>query len=77
MITPALEEQLLRLPPADKLHLIQLLAQSLNTVWNQDPQLTSDKLSHFFRQSPLCQEVSPGELDLSRDRTLPRDRFTP
>ncbi|NJL63219.1 MAG: hypothetical protein HC903_17070 [Methylacidiphilales bacterium] len=33
------------------------------------------KLSEFFRQSPLA-EISE-ELDLSRERSLPRDAFTP
>lgn len=77
MTHPDLEEQLLRLPPADKLHLIQILAQSLNAVLISEPRRTPDKLSDFFRQSPLCKEVEDGELNLSRDRTLPGDRFVP
>ncbi|NJM71556.1 MAG: hypothetical protein HC862_15780 [Scytonema sp. RU_4_4] len=77
MTTPDFEEQLLRLPPSDKLHLIQVLAQSLNTLWVLEPQRPSDTLSNFFRQSPLCQVVETGELDLSRDRSLPGDRFIP
>ncbi len=76
-----LEQQALRLTLADRLHLIQILIQSLsslltgNSAVPTEPQ--SAKLSDFFRQSPLCEAVANGDLDLSRDRSLPIDRFTP
>ncbi|MCG6138085.1 MAG: hypothetical protein MET45_26225 [Nostoc sp. LLA-1] len=73
MVIPELEQQLLQLPPNDKLYIIQLLAQSLTTS-NTQPEQPS-KLSEFFRQSPLAE--LPEELDLSRDPSLPRDGFTP
>lgn len=38
---------------------------------------SSKKLSEFFRQSPLAEVAATGELDLSRDRSLSVDRFTP
>jgi hypothetical protein len=91
MVIQELEQQLLRLSPNDKLHIIQLLAQSLAlrvqqfagtetdpgncfTTENTHPEEPT-KLSEFFRQSPLA-EISE-ELDLSRERSLPRDAFTP
>jgi hypothetical protein len=37
--------------------------------------LTDTKLSNFFRQSPLAEAATNGELDLSRDRSLSPDRF--
>ena len=74
MTIPELEKQLLQLSLNDKLYIIQLLAQSL-TVPNRNAQAERPvKLSEFFRQSPLA-EVSE-ELDLSRDRSLPRNGFT-
>ncbi|MEH1921225.1 hypothetical protein [Nostoc sp.] len=74
MAIQELEQQLLQLSPNDKLYIIQLLAQSLTTHNNIHPDQPS-KLSEFFRQSPLAELTE--ELDLSRDRTLPRDAFTP
>ncbi len=75
MVIPELEKQLLQLSPKDKLHIIQLLAQSLTTDnHNTHPEQPS-KLSEFFRQSPLAEVAE--ELDLSRDTTLPRDSFIP
>ena len=66
-----LEEQLVQLPPGDKIHLIQVLAQSLNGVWKPTPQPeteTARGLLDFFRQSPLAEAIADGEaLDLSRD----------
>ena len=45
--------------------------------WKKDyEKITSEqptKLSEFFRQSPLAESE---ELDLSRDRSLPRDAFS-
>ncbi|MBC1222770.1 hypothetical protein GNF10_25655 [Nostoc sp. UCD121] len=73
MAIQELEQQLLQLSPNDKLYIIQLLAQSLTTHNNTHPDQPS-KLSEFFRQSPL--ELTE-ELNFSRDRTLPRDAFTP
>jgi hypothetical protein len=73
MVIPELEQELLQLSPNEKLYIIQLLAQSL-TIPNTHPEQPS-KLSEFFRQSPLAELTE--ELDLSRDRSLPRDAFTP
>ncbi|MBX9256281.1 hypothetical protein H1Q63_20530 [Desmonostoc muscorum CCALA 125] len=73
MVIPELEQQLLQLSPNEKLYIIQLLAQSL-TTHNNHPEQPS-KLSEFFRQSPLA-ELNE-ELDLSRDRSLSREAFTP
>jgi hypothetical protein len=70
-----LEQQALRLTLADRLHLIQVLVQSLTHLLAPQP-VTPTKLSEFFRQSPLCDAIVSGELDLSRDRSLPVDRFT-
>ncbi|NJK39835.1 MAG: hypothetical protein HC920_20335 [Oscillatoriales cyanobacterium SM2_3_0] len=75
MAIPDLEEQVLRLSPNEKLHLIQLLAQSLSASWVQESQHLSDSLSNFFRQSPLAQIAESEELDLSRDRSLPGHRL--
>ncbi|NET59011.1 MAG: hypothetical protein F6K47_23560 [Symploca sp. SIO2E6] len=74
-LSPELEKQLLHLPPSDKLRRIQLLAQSLNELWSSSSPETSTKLSEFFRCSPLAEVVATGELDLSRDRSVPGDRF--
>ncbi|MEQ9480906.1 hypothetical protein [Coleofasciculus sp. F4-SAH-05] len=74
-LSPELEQQLLCLPPNDKLRLIQLLAQSLNDLWSSPSPEPSTQLSEFFRCSPLAEVAATGELDLSRDRSLPGDRF--
>ncbi|MBF2067443.1 MAG: hypothetical protein IGS39_23950 [Calothrix sp. C42_A2020_038] len=73
MVIPELEQQLLQLSPKDKLYIIQLLAQSLTTE-NTHPEKPT-KLSDFFRQSPLAEVAE--EIDLTRERSLPRDAFTP
>ncbi|NDJ25909.1 hypothetical protein GS682_30850 [Nostoc sp. B(2019)] len=73
MVIKELEQQLLQLSPNEKLYIIQLLAQSL-TIHNTHPEQPS-KLSEFFRQSPLAELTE--ELDLSRDRSLTHDVFTP
>jgi hypothetical protein len=73
MVIPELEQQLLQLSHNDKLYIIQLLAQSLTTDNTHPEQPT--KISEFFRQSPLAELTE--ELDLNRDRSLPRDTFTP
>ncbi|HLO85838.1 MAG TPA: hypothetical protein VK203_12640 [Nostocaceae cyanobacterium] len=68
-----LEQQLLQLSLNDKLYIIQLLAQSLTAPNHNTHPDQPSKISEFFRQSPLA-EVSE-ELDLCRDRTLPRDEL--
>jgi hypothetical protein len=74
MVIQELEQQLLQLSHDDKLHIIQILAQSLTTS-NIHPEQPT-KISEFFRQSPLA-ELSE-ELDLNRDHnSLPRDTFNP
>ncbi len=73
MLIRELEQQLLQLSPNEKLYVIQLLAQSL-TIHNTHLEQPS-KLSEFFRQSPLAELAE--ELDLSRDRSLSHDAFTP
>ncbi len=73
MVIPELEQQLLQLSANEKLYIIQLLAQSL-TIQNTHSEQPS-KLSEFFRQSPLAELTE--ELDLSRDRSLTHDAFTP
>ena len=73
MVIPELEQQLLQLSHNDKLYIIQLLAQSLTTDNTHPEQPT--KISEFFRQSPLAELTE--ELDLNRDRSLPRNTFNP
>jgi hypothetical protein len=73
MVIQELEQQLLELSPNEKLYIIQLLAQSL-TIHNTHLEQPT-KLSEFFRQSPLAELTE--ELDLNRERSLPRDAFTP
>ncbi|MEH2163527.1 MAG: hypothetical protein V7K38_21445 [Nostoc sp.] len=74
MVIQELEQQLLQLPPNDKLYIIQLLAQSLTTDNKNTHPDQPSKLSEFFRQSPLVEFTE--ELDLSRDRSLKSDGFT-
>jgi hypothetical protein len=74
MVIPELEQQLLQLSHNDKLHIIQILAQSLTTDNTNSEQPTT--ISEFFRQSPLTELTE--ELDLNRDHnSLPRDTFNP
>lgn len=73
MVIPELEQQLLQLSHNDKLYIIQLLTQSLTTGNTNSEQPI--KISEFFRQSPLAELTE--KLDLNRDRSLPRDTFTP
>jgi hypothetical protein len=77
MTVQELEQQLLRLSPADKLRIIQLLAQSLNDLWAESHSEPDTQLSEFFRQSPLADLSATGELDLSREPNLIVDRFFP
>jgi hypothetical protein len=77
MTIQELEQQLLRLPAAEKLRIIQLLAQSLNASLSDNRQDISITLSEFFRQSPLAEVMATEEFDLSRDRSFPIDRFIP
>jgi hypothetical protein len=77
MTVQELEQQLLGLPPTEKLRIIQILAQSLDALWSDKKQDSPARLSEFFRQSPLAEVAATGDLDLERDRSLLRDRFTP
>lgn len=77
MTVQELEQQLLCLRPTDKLRIIQILAQSLHALWSDRHQDSPARLSEFFRQSPLAEVAATGELNLYRDRSLSRDRFTP
>ncbi|MBC5797566.1 MULTISPECIES: hypothetical protein [Sphaerospermopsis] len=77
MVIPELEQQLLQLSAHEKIYIIQLLAQSLTLDHPNNKALTEQpsKLSEFFRQSPLTEVAE--ELDLSRNKSLPRDNFIP
>lgn len=77
MTVQELEQQLLRLPHTDKLRIIQILAQSLNALWSDKHQDSPARLFEFLRQSPLAEVAATGELNLDRNRSLSRDRFTP
>lgn len=77
MTVQDLEAELLRLSPTDKLHLIQLLAQSLNADVVGQSHNQPEKLSDFFSQSPLAEVVANEGIDLERDRRLPEERFVP
>lgn len=77
MTVQDLEAELLQLSPSEKLRLIQLLAQSLNTHMVAPQDRHPLKLSEFFRQSPLAEVVAKEEFDLERDRSLPQERFIP
>jgi hypothetical protein len=77
MTVQELEQQLLRLPPTEKLRMIQILAESLDTLWRDQHQDSSVTLSEFFHRSPLAEVAATGGLDLTRDRSLSVDRFTP
>jgi hypothetical protein len=77
MTVQELEQQLLGLPPTEKLRIIQILAQSLDTLWSDKKQDSPASLSEFFRQSPLAEVAATGDLDLDRDRSLLRERFIP
>jgi hypothetical protein len=70
MTVQELEQQLLDLPPTEKLRIIQVLAQSLDALWSNKKQDSPAKLSEFFRQSPLAEVVATGELDLDRDHFI-------
>jgi hypothetical protein len=63
-----LETQLLQLDPAQKIHLIQVLTQSLASSPAPEPSIVD-----FFRNSPLCEVAD--ELDLSRDSSPIPDRI--
>lgn len=77
MTVQDLEQQLLQLSPVEKLRIIQLLAQSLNTAVAERQTTSSEKLSDFFHQSPLAEAVAAEGMSLERDRRLPEDRFVP
>jgi hypothetical protein len=48
MTVQELEHQLLGLPPTEKLRIIQILAQSLDSLWSDKNQDSPAKLSEFF-----------------------------
>lgn len=54
MTVQDLEAHLLQLSPIEKLHIIQLLAQSLNADVVEQQTDRDEKLSDFFRQSVGC-----------------------
>ena len=71
MLLAELEQQVLRLTPVDRLHLIQVLVQSLSSFLTDNPPAQPPKLP-----DPLCEATANDDLDLSRYRSLPIDRFT-
>ena len=77
MTVQDLEAELLRLSPAEKLRLIQLLAKSLNADVAGQSNHQPEKLSEFFRQSPLAEAVAIEGIDLERDRRFPEEHFVP
>jgi hypothetical protein len=72
MTTQELEQQLLNLDIDKRIHILQVLANSLTVT---PPVKKPQNLADFFRNSPLVEAMSSGELDLSRDQTLEADRF--
>ncbi len=75
MTTQELEQQLLNLDFAKRIHILQVLAKSLSISISTPASQPPQNLAEFFRNSPLVEAVSSGELDLSRDQTLEADRF--
>jgi hypothetical protein len=63
--------------PEESLIELMQLWQLAKQKFADSTKLSPTKLSEFFRQSPLVEVVATGELDLSRDRTPPIDRFIP
>ncbi len=55
-----LEEQLVQLPPSEKLHLIEVLARSLDGFWHADSELATEDLDlvSFFQRSPLAEAIA-------------------
>jgi hypothetical protein len=71
-----LETQLLKLDRADRVHMLQILEQSLQTKLPEPPTQAVQNLADFFRNSPLAEAIASGELDLTRDQTIEPDRVT-
>jgi hypothetical protein len=69
-----LEAQLLNLDHNDRVHIFQVLSQSLQQSPVKPDQPTQN-LADFFRNSPLAEAVASGELDLTRNQTIEPDRF--
>ncbi len=70
-----IKEQLIReieqTPEALLIQFMQVWRSTKQTLSiNQSP----TKLSEFFRQSPLAKLAATGDLDLSRDKSLPPDQ---
>jgi hypothetical protein len=78
-LPPELEAQLQQAAALQGKDLATIVIEILMQVLAQEPKFLAPqpatKLSEFFRQSPLAEVAATGELDLSRDRTLPVDRF--
>jgi hypothetical protein len=71
-----IKEQLIReieqTPEALLIQFMQVWRSTKQTLSiNQSP----TKLSEFFRQSPLAELAATEDLDLTRDKSLPTDRF--
>jgi hypothetical protein len=71
-----IKEQLIReieqTPEALLIQFMQVWRLTKQTLsLNQSP----TKLSEFFRQSPLAELAATEDLDLTRDKSLPTDRF--
>jgi hypothetical protein len=69
-----LEVQLLDLDHNDRLHMFQILAQSLQ-LSPAKPEQPTQNLADFFRNSPLVEALASGELNLTRNQTIEPDRF--
>lgn len=74
MTIQELERQLLTLDRNERIHLIQILAQSLAIPSQEEHTSNLDNTSivDFFRNSPLCEFAD--ELDLTRDQSPIPDR---
>jgi hypothetical protein len=70
MTVQDMEAELL-LSPAEKLRLIQLLAQSLSADVAGQSHNQPEKLSEFFRQSPLAEAVLTDGINVGRCHDLP------
>ncbi len=70
-----LEAQLLSLDHADRVHMLQVLEQSLQpTPTPETPTQPLQNLADFFRNSPLAEAMANGEVDLTRAQTIEPDR---
>jgi hypothetical protein len=75
-----IKEQLIReieQAPEESLIKFMQIWQSSKQISIHRADLLHNKLSDFFRQSPLVEVTVNGELDLSRDRSFSPDRFIP